>query len=47
MFAICSPNDLKDPDFDRLRGRAGFKKRLAELETRNKAKAATKEAESK
>ena len=41
------PNDLKEPDADRLRGRDGFKKLLAELETRNKAEAATKEAESK
>jgi hypothetical protein len=31
---------LKDPDFHPLRGRDDFKKLLAELETRNKAKAA-------
>jgi hypothetical protein len=37
------PDELKEPDFDALRGRADFQKLLAELE----AKAAKKEAESK
>jgi serine/threonine-protein kinase len=41
------PSELKEPDFDALRGRDDFKKLLAELEMRNKAKAAKREAESK
>lgn len=41
------PNELKEPDFDALRGCHDFKKLLAELETRNKAKAAKKQAVSK
>lgn len=41
------PNDLKEPDFDALRGWDDFKKLLAEPETRDKAKAAKKEAASK
>jgi hypothetical protein len=41
------PDELKEPDFDALRGRDDFQKLLAELETRNKSKAAKKQAESK
>ena len=41
------PDELKEPDFDALRGRDDFQKLLAELETRNKGKAAKKQAESK
>jgi hypothetical protein len=40
------PSELKEPDFDALRGREDFKKLLAEVEARKKAKAAKKEAES-
>lgn len=40
-------NELKEPDFDPLRGRDDFKKLLADLETRNKGKAAKKQAASK
>jgi hypothetical protein len=36
-------DDLKEPDFDAIRGREDFKKLLAQLETRSKAKAANKE----
>ena len=32
--------ELKEPDFDALRGRDDFQELLAELEARNKAKAA-------
>jgi len=39
--------DLKEPDFDALRGREDFKKLPAEVEARSKAKAAKKEPESK
>jgi hypothetical protein len=38
---------LKEPDFDPLRGREDFQKLLAEVEARNKAQAARKEANSK
>jgi hypothetical protein len=31
------PSELKEPDFDALRGRDDFQKLLAELEARNKA----------
>jgi hypothetical protein len=41
------PNELKEPDFDALRGRADFRKLVAEVETGDKANAAKKEAESK
>jgi hypothetical protein len=41
------PAELKEPDFDALRGRDDFKKLMAEVEERNKAKASKKEAESK
>lgn len=41
------PSELKEPDFDALRGRDDFKKLLAELETRNEAKVAKKQAASK
>jgi hypothetical protein len=40
-------SDDSAPDFDVLRGRDDFKKLLAEVEARNKAKAAKKEAESR
>jgi hypothetical protein len=38
------PDELKEPDFDALRGLVYFQKLLAELETRNKGKAAKKQA---
>jgi hypothetical protein len=41
------PDERKEPDFDPPRGRDGLRKLLAESETRNKAEAAKKEAESK
>jgi hypothetical protein len=41
------PAELKEPDFDPLRGRDVFQKLLAELAARTKAKAAKQEAESK
>jgi hypothetical protein len=41
------PDELKEPDFDALRGWDDFKKLLAEVEARNKAKPAKKEPESK
>jgi serine/threonine protein kinase len=41
------PAELREPDFDALRGREDFKKLLAEVETRNKVKVAKKPAESK
>jgi tetratricopeptide (TPR) repeat protein len=41
------PDELKEPDFDALRGRDDFQKLLAEWEARNKARAAKKQAESK
>jgi tetratricopeptide (TPR) repeat protein/tRNA A-37 threonylcarbamoyl transferase component Bud32 len=40
-------SELKEPDFDALRGRTDFLKLFAEVETRNRAKAANNEAESK
>jgi hypothetical protein len=43
----AAPSELKEPDFDALRSRDDFRKLLAEVETRNKGKAAKKEAESK
>jgi hypothetical protein len=41
------PDEREEPDFDPLRGRDDFQELLAEPETRNKAEAAKKEAESK
>jgi serine/threonine protein kinase/tetratricopeptide (TPR) repeat protein len=41
------PDELKEPDFDALRGRDDFQKLLAEVEARQKARAAKKDAESK
>jgi hypothetical protein len=38
------PNELKEPDFDAIRGRDDFKKLVAEVEAK---KPAEKEAESK
>jgi len=40
-------DELKEPDFDALRGRADFQKLMAEVEMGNKARAAKQEAESK
>jgi hypothetical protein len=40
-------DELKEPDFDALRGRAEFQKLEAEVEARTKAKAAKQEAELK
>jgi tetratricopeptide (TPR) repeat protein len=41
------PSELKEPDFDALRGRADFQKLMAQVEARSKANAAKKRAESK
>ncbi|HTU91551.1 MAG TPA: hypothetical protein VMF69_15820 [Gemmataceae bacterium] len=38
-----NPNELKEPDFDALRGRDDFKKLLAELETKSRPKAQPKD----
>jgi len=40
-------DELKEPDFDPLRGRDDFQTLVAELEAPNTAKAAKKEAKSK
>ena len=40
-------DELKELDFDALRGREDFRKRVAELAARTKARAAKTEAESK
>jgi hypothetical protein len=36
---LAPPNDLKEPDFDVLRGRADFQKLVAEVEARSEPKA--------
>jgi hypothetical protein len=43
----ANPSELKEPGLDALPGRADFQKLVAEVETRNKARAAKKQAASK